>query len=89
MRIVDAVGHALTVAGGMTWQILWSLVLGFALSAIVQALVRKSTIERMLGETRPRRSESRPAWVSPARRVPTRRWRWPEVFSGRGPTSPQ
>ncbi len=53
MRIVDAVGHALTVAGGMTWQILWSLVLGFALSAIVQALVRKSTIERMLGGDSP------------------------------------
>jgi hypothetical protein len=31
MRFVHAIGHALTVAGAMTWQILWSLILGFAL----------------------------------------------------------
>src|SRR5580693_6214109 len=54
MRFVHAIGHALTVAGGMTWQILWSLILGFALSAIVQALVRKSTIERLLGNDSPK-----------------------------------
>jgi uncharacterized membrane protein YraQ (UPF0718 family) len=54
MRIVHAVGHALAVAGGMTWQILWSLVLGFGLSAIVQALVRKATIERLLGSDSPK-----------------------------------
>jgi uncharacterized protein len=54
MRFVRAIGHALTVAGGMTWQILWSLILGFALSAIVQALVRKGTIERLLGNDSPR-----------------------------------
>ncbi len=53
MRIVDAIGHALTVAGGMTWQILWALVLGFALTAIVQALVRRSTVERLLGNDSP------------------------------------
>ncbi len=49
MRLVDAVGHALEVAGGMTWQILWSLILGFSLSAVVQALVRRGTVERLLG----------------------------------------
>jgi uncharacterized membrane protein YraQ (UPF0718 family) len=49
MRIVHAIGHAFAVAGGMTWQILWSLILGFALSAIVQAVVRKGTVERLLG----------------------------------------
>src|ERR1700736_3643525 len=54
MRFVHAIGHASTVAGGMTWQILWSLVLGFALSAIVQALVRKATVERLLGNDSPR-----------------------------------
>jgi uncharacterized protein len=54
MRIVHAVGHALAVAGGMTWQILWSLILGFGLSAIVQALVRKSTVERLLGNDSPK-----------------------------------
>ena len=54
MRFIHAIGHALAVAGGMTWQILWSLVLGFALSAIVQALVRKATIERLLGNDSPK-----------------------------------
>jgi uncharacterized membrane protein YraQ (UPF0718 family) len=46
--------HALALAGSMTWQILWALVLGFALSAVVQAVVRKSTILRLLGDDRPR-----------------------------------
>ena len=54
MRLVHAVGHALAVAGGMTWQILWSLILGFTLTAVVQALVRRGTIERLLGNDSPR-----------------------------------
>ena len=41
---MGAIGHALAVAGSMTWEILWALILGFALSAVVQAVVRKSTI---------------------------------------------
>lgn len=36
----------------MTWQILWALILGFALSAVVQAVVRRSTIIRRLGDDR-------------------------------------
>lgn len=51
---VDAIGHALALAGSMTWQILWALILGFALSAVVQAVVRKSTIVRLMGDDRPR-----------------------------------
>jgi uncharacterized membrane protein YraQ (UPF0718 family) len=51
---MDAIGHALAVAGSMTWEILWALILGFALSAIVQAVVRKSTIVQLLGDDRPR-----------------------------------
>ena len=38
----------------MTWQITWSLILGFALSAVVQAVVRRQTIIRLLGDDRPR-----------------------------------
>src|SRR5947209_8903568 len=38
----------------MTWEILWALILGFALSAVVQAVVRRSTIVRLLGDDRPR-----------------------------------
>jgi uncharacterized membrane protein YraQ (UPF0718 family) len=46
--------RALSIAGSMTWEIAWALILGFGLSAIVQALVRKATIVRWLGDDRPR-----------------------------------
>ena len=46
--------HALRVAGTMTWQVTWSLILGFTLSAVIEALVRKSTIARLLPNDRPR-----------------------------------
>ena len=51
---MSAIAHALSVAGSMTWEILWALILGFTLSAIVQAVVRKSTVVRLLGDSRPR-----------------------------------
>ena len=54
MRWLRALGHALTISGSMTWEILWALILGFALSAIVQAVVRRRTIVRLLGDDRPR-----------------------------------
>jgi uncharacterized membrane protein YraQ (UPF0718 family) len=46
--------HALGIAGSMTWQVTWSLILGFTLSAIIEALVRKSTIARLMPDDRPR-----------------------------------
>ncbi len=54
MRILDAIGHALTIAGSMAWEICWALILGFALSAVVQALVPKETITRLMGDDSPR-----------------------------------
>ncbi|MDT7711194.1 MAG: uncharacterized protein QOG20_6801 [Pseudonocardiales bacterium] len=51
---MDAIGRALGLAGSMTWEILWALILGFALSAVVQAVVRRATIVRLLGDDRPR-----------------------------------
>src|SRR3569833_2784481 len=51
---MSAIGHALAIAGSMTWELLWALILGFALSAVVQAVVRRSTIIRLLGDDRPR-----------------------------------
>jgi uncharacterized protein len=54
MRVVDAIGHALGVAGAMGWEILWALILGFALSAVVQAVVRKSEIVRLMPDDSPR-----------------------------------
>jgi uncharacterized protein len=44
----------LALAGSMTWEILWALIVGFALSAVVQAVVRRSTIVALLGDDRPR-----------------------------------
>src|ERR1700678_1998294 len=49
-----AIWHALSVTGSMTWEIAWALIGGFALSAVVQAVVRRSTIVRLLGDARPR-----------------------------------
>jgi hypothetical protein len=54
MKWVHAVGHALTVSGSMTWEILWALIVGFVLSAVVQAVVRRSTVVALLGDGRPR-----------------------------------
>src|SRR5437016_4034125 len=51
---MNAVTHALSIAGSMTWEITWALILGFLLSAIVQAVVRKETVVRLLGDDRPR-----------------------------------
>jgi uncharacterized membrane protein YraQ (UPF0718 family) len=45
--------HALTIAGSMTWEILWALILGFMLSALVQAVVRRETVVRALGSDSP------------------------------------
>ncbi|CPR12630.1 putative integral membrane protein [Mycobacterium bohemicum DSM 44277] len=54
MTVLAAVGHALALAGSMTWEILWALILGFGLSAVVQAVVRRSTVVALLGDDRPR-----------------------------------
>lgn len=53
-RALAAIGHALGLAGSMTWEILWALILGFALSAVVQAVVRRATIVSLMGDDRPR-----------------------------------
>src|SRR3954453_23977606 len=54
MDVLRAVGHALEVAASMTWEITWALILGFLLSAIVQALVRRESVTRLLGDDRPK-----------------------------------
>ena len=48
ISVLGALAHALNIAFGMTWEILWALVLGFALSAAVQAVVSKSEMTRLL-----------------------------------------
>ncbi len=54
MSLLHHVLDALSETGHMAWQIGWSLVLGFALAAVVQALVHKDTISRALPDARPR-----------------------------------
>lgn len=45
---MNAIIHALSIAFAMGWEILWALILGFLLSAMVQAVIRKSTIAKVL-----------------------------------------
>ncbi len=54
MNVVDAVLHALSISFAMTWEILWALILGFTLSAIVEAVVSKSQLSRLLPDDSPR-----------------------------------
>src|SRR5438094_7308367 len=49
-----AAGQALKEAFDMFWEVLWPLVLGFGLSAVVQALVSHRTLARLLGDESPR-----------------------------------
>ncbi|QHC30476.1 permease [Streptomyces sp. HF10] len=51
---MHAIAHALFITGSMTWEITWALILGFTLSAVVQAVVRRETVVRLLGDDRPR-----------------------------------
>jgi len=47
-------GDALSFAFGMFWEILWALILGFTLSGIVQAVVSKDEMRRLLPDDSPR-----------------------------------
>jgi uncharacterized membrane protein YraQ (UPF0718 family) len=53
-----AVGHeawqAASFALGMTWEVLWALILGFTLSAVVQAVVSKRELRRLLPDDSPK-----------------------------------
>jgi uncharacterized protein len=46
--MLAAIGHALTMSFAMTWEILWALILGFGLPAIIQAVVSKEEMSRLL-----------------------------------------
>src|SRR4249919_338616 len=52
--LLTSIAEALDFAFAMTWEILWALVLGFALSAAVQAVVSKSEMTRLLPDDSPR-----------------------------------
>jgi len=42
------------MAFAMFWEILWALIPGFFISVVVQAIVSRRRIARMLGDDRPR-----------------------------------
>jgi uncharacterized membrane protein YraQ (UPF0718 family) len=52
--VLSAIGEALAKAGAMGWQILWPLILGFTLSAVIQAVVRRERVARLLAGRGPR-----------------------------------
>jgi uncharacterized membrane protein YraQ (UPF0718 family) len=52
--VAGEIGRALSYAFGMLWAILWALILGFALSAMVQVVVSKRTMTRLLPDASPR-----------------------------------
>jgi hypothetical protein len=54
MDIAAALGHALWMAFAMLWEILWPLILGFGLSAAVQAVVSKSEMTKLLPDDSPK-----------------------------------
>src|SRR5439155_3093170 len=58
MIVAVAVGHelwlALSFALGMTWEVLWALILGFALSGMIQAVVSKRELRRLLPDDSPK-----------------------------------
>jgi uncharacterized protein len=53
-QLVDAVLMALAEAFNMTWDVLWPLILGFALSGAVQSVVSRKAMGRLLGDDSPR-----------------------------------
>ncbi len=53
-ELFAAVRHAISLAGSMAWQILWGLILGFTLSGVVQAVVSKREMTRLLPDDSPR-----------------------------------
>jgi uncharacterized membrane protein YraQ (UPF0718 family) len=54
MDLIGAVLRALAISFAMTWEILWALILGFTLSAVVQAVVSKGQMSRLLPDDSPR-----------------------------------
>ncbi|MGH2971712.1 MAG: permease [Gaiellaceae bacterium] len=53
-HVLHEIWRALDFALGMTWEILWALILGFALSAVVQAVVSKNALRKLLPDNSPR-----------------------------------
>ncbi len=46
--VLDAVGRALYLATAMGWEILWGLILGFLFAAVVDVLVSKAELQKLM-----------------------------------------
>src|SRR6202043_1499035 len=53
-NLIFALSHALWMAFAMFWEILWPLILGFGLSGVVQAVVSKGEMSRLLPDDSPK-----------------------------------
>src|SRR5438046_2641868 len=53
LSFLSAIGESLWMAFLMLWEIFWALVLGFTISAVVQAVVSKRSVARMLPDDSP------------------------------------
>ena len=54
MHVIHEIGRALYMAFAMFWEILWALCLGFFISGVVQAVVSKRQVAKILGDDRPK-----------------------------------
>jgi uncharacterized protein len=54
LAVLHELWQALSFALGMTWEVLWALILGFALSAVVQSVVSKRELRGLLPDDSPR-----------------------------------
>src|SRR6267143_1679240 len=54
INLITALAHALWMAFAMFWEILWPLILGFGLSGVVQAVMSKSEMSRLLPDDSPK-----------------------------------
>lgn len=54
MHLIANAGHALWLSFTMFWQIFWGLSLGFVFSAVIEILVSKDSMSKLLPDRRPR-----------------------------------
>ncbi len=50
--VLQAIGRALYMAAAMGWKMLWALILGFAVSGVIQAVVSRKEMARLLPDAR-------------------------------------
>jgi uncharacterized protein len=54
VQVLNSIGQALFMSFSMFWEILWPLILGFTLSAIVQSVESHNAMAKALGREGPK-----------------------------------